>query len=508
MKTAALHSLGCKVNAYETAAMRRMLEEDGYRIVPFDERADVYVINTCTVTNIADRKSRQMLRRARKQNPNAIVVAVGCYAQSLVNKGLCDEEDAYVSQGGLGSGEEEYPLADIVLGTDKKGDLVAAINRFLSAEAGGSKTEGMPDVAESKSKAAVTRGAEPGSETERAEIGTAGSKTERAAIVAASKSKAAVTRETESGSETEGMTNAAYGDRVRAFIKVQDGCDRFCSYCVIPFVRGRSRSREKDDIIREVRQFAENGCREVILTGIHLSSYGERFEKDGGLLSLIEAVSMVDGITRIRLGSLEPGIITERFVERLSKAGKICPHFHLSLQSGCDATLKRMNRHYTSGEYMRKCRLLREYFDDPALTTDVIAGFPGESEEDFRESMAFIDSVDFYETHIFKYSRRDGTAAAQMEGQIAEEEKTRRSALLSELDRKKRRMFEARHVGKNVEVLVEERILRDEKYRQVGHTREYMPVGILSDEDLRGRTVNVLLEDGRKDDARAVIFRK
>ena len=427
MKKAALHNLGCKVNAYETEAMQEMLEQAGYEIVPFREGADIYIINTCTVTNIADRKSRQMLHRAHKMNPDAIVVAAGCYVQAQAEK------------------QEVDPCIDIVLGNNRKKDLIAVLEEYQQKKAEGECLEEVEDISRTK--------------------------------------------------DYEPLSLTKPGDHTRAYIKVQDGCNQFCTYCIIPYARGRVRSREVEDVIREVRALAENGYREVVLTGIHLSSYGIDFDGERHLLELIRAVHEVEGIRRIRLGSLEPGIITEEFAETLAALPKMCPHFHLSLQSGCDATLKRMNRRYTSGEYYEKCRILRKYFDRPALTTDVIVGFPGETEEEFRQSMEFVDKVDFYETHIFKYSRREGTKAAVMENQVSEQVKAQRSALMISLGEKKRRAYEESFVGSEVEVLVEEPDVIDGRKVQTGHTKEYIKVALESGEDLRNQIVKVRIDN-------------
>lgn len=422
-KKAALHNLGCKVNAYETEAMQEMLEKAGYEIVPFKEGADVYVINTCTVTNIADRKSRQMLHRARKMNPDAVVVAAGCYVQAQDGKG-------------------QDPCIDIVLGNNHKKDLVRILDEYAAERASAAEIE---DISRTR--------------------------------------------------EYESLHLTKPGDHTRAYIKVQDGCNQFCTYCIIPYARGRVRSRVMEDVLREVRELAEGGYKEVVLTGIHLSSYGIDFDRERHLLELIRAVHEVDGIERIRLGSLEPGIITEEFARELSRIPEICPHFHLSLQSGCDATLKRMNRRYTSAEYAEKCRILRKYFDDPALTTDVIVGFPGETEEEFRASYDFVDSIDFYETHIFKYSRRNGTKAAVMPDQVSEQVKAERSAVMIGLGERKRAAYEKRYVGREVEVLVEEDAVVDGRCVQVGHTKEYIKVALESNEDLKNRIVKVRIEN-------------
>ena len=422
-KKAALHNLGCKVNAYETEAMQEMLEKAGYEIVPFKEGADVYVINTCTVTNIADRKSRQMLHRARKMNPDAVVVAAGCYVQAQDGKG-------------------QDPCIDIVLGNNHKKDLVRILDEYAAKRASAAEIE---DISRTR--------------------------------------------------EYESLHLTKPGDHTRAYIKVQDGCNQFCTYCIIPYARGRVRSRVMEDVLREVRELAEGGYKEVVLTGIHLSSYGIDFDRERHLLELIRAVHEVDGIERIRLGSLEPGIITEEFARELSRIPEICPHFHLSLQSGCDATLKRMNRRYTSAEYAEKCRILRKNFDDPALTTDVIVGFPGETEEEFRASYDFVDSIDFYETHIFKYSRRNGTKAAVMPDQVSEQVKAERSAVMIGLGERKRAAYEKRYVGREVEVLVEEDAVMDGRCVQVGHTKEYIKIARESNEDLKNRIVKVRIEN-------------
>ena len=425
MKKAALHNLGCKVNAYETEAMQEMLEQAGYEIVPFKEGADVYVINTCTVTNIADRKSRQMLHRARKLNPEAVVVAAGCYVQT--------------------QGEREIdPCIDIVIGNNHKKDLVRILREY-----------------------------EENREKDRAgEIGDIN-----------------MTKEYES------LHLTRTGEHTRAYIKVQDGCNQFCTYCIIPYARGRVRSREMQDVEQEVRTLAGNGYQEVVLTGIHLSSYGIDFDGQRHLIELIRAVHEIEGIRRIRLGSLEPGIVTEEFAEALASMPKICPHFHLSLQSGCDAVLKRMNRKYTSGEYYEKCSILRKYFDAPALTTDVIVGFPGETEAEFQESYDFVDKVDFYETHIFKYSKREGTKAASMPDQVDEQIKAQRSARLIELGEKKRKAYEKKFIGRTVEVLVEEDAVIGGKNVQTGHTKEYIKIALDSEENLRNCIVNVQIDN-------------
>ena len=427
MKKVALHNLGWKVNAYETEAMQEMLEHAGYEIVPFQEGADIYVINTCTVTNIADRKSRQMLHRARKMNPDAVVVAAGCYVQAQAEKQVID------------------PCIDIVLGNNKKQDLLTALQAY--EEAHGDLRE-VIDINHTK--------------------------------------------------EYENLHLTKQGEHTRAYIKVQDGCNQFCSYCIIPYARGRVRSRAKEDVVAEVTDLAKNGYQEVVLTGIHLSSYGIDFENEDNLLSLIRAVHEIEGIKRIRLGSLEPRIITEEFVQAIAALPKMCPHFHLSLQSGCNETLKRMNRRYTSEEFYEKCEILRKYFEKPALTTDVIVGFPQETEEEFETTYEFLKKICFYETHIFKYSKREGTKAAVMQGQIPEQIKAKRSARLIELGEKNRRAYEESFLGKTVEVLVEEKSDVNGKEMWTGHTKEYMKIALESEKNLQNCILNVQIKDGRE----------
>lgn len=428
MKKAALHNLGCKVNAYETEAMQEMLEQNGYEIVPFKEGADVYVINTCTVTNMADRKSRQMLHRARKMNPDAVVVAAGCYVQAQET--------------------EVDPCIDIVIGNNKKKDLIQILEEYWQK-----KEAQMEEILPCK----------------------------REVI------------DINHTSEYEELHLSKTAEHTRAYIKVQDGCNQFCSYCIIPYARGRVRSRDRQDVVNEVQNLAKAGYKEVVLTGIHLSSYGVDTGDD--LLSLILAIHEIDGIERIRLGSLEPRIITDEFAKTIASLPKMCPHFHLSLQSGCNATLKRMNRKYSAEEYYEKCELLRKYFENPALTTDVIVGFPGETEEEFEESRAFVDKVNFYETHIFKYSKRQGTRAAVMENQVPEDIKTRRSNVLLDLNEKKQKEYEENLIGKTVEVLMEEAIERDGEIYQVGHTKEYVKVAVKTNENLSNQMTNVRIEN-------------
>lgn len=419
MKKAALHNLGCKVNAYETEAMQHLLEEAGYEIVPFTQKADVYVINTCSVTNMADRKSRQMLHKAKKNNPDSIVVAAGCYVQTSEKEVLNDLS------------------VDIVIGNDRKHDLV----RLLEEYSLDSVNDTVDDINDGKH-------------------------------------------------DFEELFIDQTKEHTRAFIKVQDGCNQFCSYCIIPYARGRVRSRRFENVIAEVERLAANGFKEVVLTGIHLSSYGVDFEEATGLLELIQAVNAVKGIERIRLGSLEPKIVTEHFASELSKLDKICPHFHLSLQSGCDATLKRMNRKYTTKEYERGCELLRKYFVHPAITTDVIVGFPGETEEEFEQTKAYLEHIHFYEMHIFKYSKRKGTRAAVMPDQIDEQIKAARSEKLIALGHDMSKEFRKFYIGKNEEVLFEENAVIGDKEYFVGYTKEYVKVAKKTDENLENQIVS------------------
>lgn len=425
-ETVALHNLGCKVNSYELEAMQQKLEAKGYRIVPFAPGADIYIINTCTVTNIADRKSRQMLHKAKKMNPKAVVVAVGCYVQA---KGEEIEKD---------------PSIDIVIGNNKKQDLIEILEAY---EKKGSNIED-----------------------------SAG----RMHMIDINHTQ-----------EYEALSISKTAEHTRAYIKVQDGCSQFCSYCIIPYARGRVRSRSKAEVLEEVKRLAGAGYQEVVLTGIHLSSYGVDFEEKDSLLELIRGVHQVEGIKRIRLGSLEPRIVTEEFALGISRLPKVCPHFHLSLQSGCDETLKRMNRRYTSGEYMEGCRILRKYYDNPALTTDVIVGFPGETEEEFEASRKFVEEVHFFETHIFKYSRRKGTKAAEMDAQLSEQKKHERSQILLALDEQRKKEYLESFAGKQIEVLMEEKINLDGTPYWVGHTREYVRAAVRSEDNLQNKMVLV-----------------
>ncbi|MBQ2283787.1 MAG: tRNA (N(6)-L-threonylcarbamoyladenosine(37)-C(2))-methylthiotransferase MtaB, partial [Agathobacter sp.] len=403
---------GCKVNAYETEAMQQMLVQAGYEIVPFTEKADVYVINTCSVTNMADRKSRQMLHRAKSKNPDSIVVAAGCYVQTKEQEAACDE------------------AIDIIIGNNMKHELVERIAEF---------------------------------EKERQDV-------------------CVVIDINDRQQEYEELFLETTGEHTRAFIKAQDGCNQFCSYCIIPYARGRVRSRKMENVLEEVNRLAKAGYQEVVLTGIHLSSYG--VDTGESLLELIQKINEIDTIKRIRLGSLEPRLITREFTEQLAKVEKICPHFHLSLQSGCDETLKRMNRKYTAEEYAASCEILREYFDHPAITTDVIVGFPGETEEEFATTKAFLERIHFYEMHIFKYSKRQGTRAAVMEDQIPEEIKTVRSSELIELGEKMSQEFREYYKNTTQEVLFEEKVTLNGEEVYVGYTKEYVKIAKASEDNL------------------------
>ncbi len=455
MKSVALHNLGCKVNAYEMDVMQQMLQEEGYVIVPFDEVADIYIVNTCTVTNIADRKSRQMLHQAKARNPKAIVVAVGCYVQTAGKEALSDD------------------CVDLAVGNNRKKDLASILRDFLA-------------------------------EREGAEYG------------------ADVIDINAPSCDYEEMTLKKPLGHTRAYIKIQDGCNQFCSYCVIPYARGRVRSRRWEDIRQEMEGLARTGCKEVVLTGIHISSYGIDFEdeawergesltdkretgqRDYGsrskLLDLLERISDVDGIERIRLGSLEPRIITEKSAARLAENRKLCPHFHLSLQSGCDDTLRRMNRHYTTAEYAAGVEYLRRAFSHPAITTDVIVGFPGETEQEFEETCEFLQRMNLYEIHIFKYSRRKGTRAADMPGQLTNAVQSARSGRLFALEKQQSHDFRAFYLGKEVTVLFEEKKEIDGGTYCVGHTKEYVKVAKktgenLSNQILTGRIVGFLEDE-------------
>ena len=420
MRKAAFHNLGCKVNSYETEAMQQLLEDAGYEIVPFREGADVYIINTCSVTNVADRKSRQMLHRAKKMNPSAAVVAVGCYVQAA------------------GAELKKDEAVDLIVGNNQKKDLVQILDDYFADHENSGE---ILDIGHSQ--------------------------------------------------EYEELHIRRIADHTRAFIKVQDGCNQFCSYCIIPYTRGRVRSRRPEDIEHEVRGIAEAGYKEIVLTGIHLSSYGVDFkdEQQENLLTLIKRLDQIPGIERLRLGSLEPRIVTREFAKELARLRTICPHFHLSLQSGCDATLKRMNRRYNAAEYQACCEILREEFDNPAITTDVIVGFPGETEEEFAETERFLKAIHFYEMHIFKYSRRAGTRAADMPDQVPEGTKSVRSDILLALEKQQSLEYRGRFLGTEEEILLEEPIEIDGTKYMMGHTRLYVKGAVPYEEGLKNKTV-------------------
>ena len=426
MRKAALHNLGCKVNSYETEAMTQLLKKAGYEIVSFQDQADVYIINTCSVTNMADRKSRQMLHKAKKQNPNAVVVATGCYVQTATEKVAQDLS------------------IDLVVGNNRKKDIVEILNEYYEEKEAGEqvKEEYVIDINHTD-------------EYEDLEIST-------------------VTEHT------------------RAHLKIQDGCNNFCSYCIIPYARGRIRSRTMESIKAELERLSASGFKEIVLTGINLSCYDDNGKK---LIDVIEMADNVNGIERIRLGSLDPEVVTEDFVERLGKVKKICPHFHFSLQSGCDKTLKAMNRHYTSDEYYEKCQLIRKYIDNPAFTTDVIVGFPGETEEDYISSREFVKKVKFAELHVFKYSKRDGTVAAKMPNQIDEKIKTLRSEDLIKTGEELTKEFRQAKIGQDTTVLFEEKILLDNKEYWVGHTVDYIKIALPEKENLEGQIRKVNVKD-------------
>lgn len=441
VKKVAFLTLGCKVNSYETEAMEQLFKDASYTVVEFSDQADIYVVNTCTVTNIADRKSRQMLHKAKKKNENAVVVAVGCYVQAA--KEALERDEAI----------------DLVVGNNQKKQIVSLVEAYLDNN---TCNEAVIDIADD--------------------------------------------------TEYEELAIGSLSEKTRAYMKIQDGCNQFCSYCIIPYTRGRIRSRKKEDILAEVHRLVEKGYKEVVLTGIHLSSFGmdsnsaEEYDQainqaqKTPLLQVITEISEVEGLERIRLGSLEPRIITDHFVKTLSKNKKFCPHFHLSLQSGCDTTLKRMNRKYDTTMYYEKCELLREYFDKPAITTDVIVGFPGETEEEFKITEEFLRKVKFAQTHIFKYSKRQGTKASSMENQVDESIKHKRSETLIALDKENSRSYYQSFIGEEDTVLFEEVITIEDKSYVVGHTGRYVKVAVEGDETLINKIVPVTIRDFVTDD--------
>ena len=401
-KKVAFVTLGCKVNQYETNAMAQKLIDAGYKIVEYGASPDIYIINTCTVTNMSDRKSRQMLRKAKDNNPNSKIIAVGCYVQ------VAKEEI------------EKIKEVDIILGNEEKKDIVKYCNELLDEEK--ENTEKVKDISSIK---------------EFSEFG-----------------------------------EIIYTEKTRAVIKVQDGCDNFCSYCIIPYARGRIRSRKPENVINEIKKIAKKGIKEVVITGIHIASYGRDFEEEYKLIDLLEEINKIEGIKRIRLGSIEPLLITEEFVKRLSKLEKICEHFHLSLQSGNDDTLKRMNRKYTTSQFKEIVKILKAAYPNSNLTTDIIVGFPGETEEEFKKTYQFLQEIKFYKMHIFQYSPRKGTIAAKMPNQISPEIKEERSKKLIELSDKNEEEYNKKYVGKNIEVLWEE----EKNGISKGHTSNYILV--------------------------------
>lgn len=424
MKKVAFITLGCKVNQYETNGMIQNFLQKGYEIVEHTKEADIYVVNTCTVTNIADRKSRQMLRRVKEQNPQAVVVACGCYVQVAKDEIQAIEE------------------IDLVIGNSEKNAMVEMVEKYLEKN---ERLKKVTDIMQQK---------------DYVELG-----------------------------------EITYTEKTRAVIKVQDGCDRFCSYCIIPYARGRVRSRKPEKVIHEIEKIAQKGIQEVVITGIHIASYGKDFKEEYGLIDLLEEINQVEGIQRIRLGSIEPLLITEKFIERLVKLEKICHHFHLSLQSGCDETLKRMNRRYSTQEFKEIVERLRKAYVDVILTTDIIVGFPGESQEEFEETYEFLKEIQFYKMHIFKYSPRKGTKAAQMKEQIDGKLKEERSQKLIVLSDQNEKEYNEKYLGKEVQVLCEEK--KDGFYQ--GHTKNYIRVKIKAKEELENKIVKVQVMKVEKD---------
>ena len=426
-KTVAACTLGCKTNQYETDGMMEILKKMGASVVNFEDTADVYLINTCSVTNMADKKSRQMIHRARKNNPEALVIACGCYVQAEKEK-LSQDKDI-----------------DIIISNNRKKDIGHVIAEYFNS----GETACFTDISREK-------------EFEELDV-----------------------------------NKPVY--HTRAYVKIQDGCNQFCTYCIIPYVRGRIRSRSMDSVIDEISRLAEAGVKEVVLTGIHISSYGRDMDGDTGLADLVENISKIEGIERIRLGSLEPGIITEEFAHRIKAVDKLCPHFHLSLQSGCDSVLKRMNRKYTCGEYMEKCELLRKVYKNPAITTDVIVGFPGETEEEFECTRKYLEDITLYEMHIFKYSQRKGTPAATMPNQVDPSVKNSRSDVLLAISEHNKHAYQDLFVGTTVKVLVEELVEKNGEEYMRGHTERYMDVhisteGITDPQSFKNRIVEVMYE--------------
>ena len=409
----ALHNLGCKVNNYEMDVMAQKIKEAGGKIVPFGEKADIYIINTCTVTNIADRKSRQMLHKAKKENPDSVVVAVGCYVETGID------------------GVKKDECIDLAVGNNKKSEIVEILDEFLEIR----------------------------NETDDKTLGGT-------SIIDINKT-----------SEYEDMTLNELPGRTRAYIKIQDGCNQFCTYCVIPYARGRIRSRDMEEILSEIKGLVQKGCKEVVLTGIHISSYGVD-KGQSAVIDLVEKINDIEGLERVRLSSLEPRIITKENAKRLGALDKLCPHFHLSLQSGSDSVLKRMNRHYTAADFKNGVEYLREVFGDPAITTDIIVGFPGETEEEFEECRKFVEDINFYEIHVFKYSPRKGTVAAGMKEQLTDRQKSERSDVLLDLTKAQSKSYREGFLGKELSVLWEDTEEINKITYVIGHTDRYVRVAV------------------------------
>ena len=438
MKRVAFHTLGCKVNLYETKAMEELVQAAGYGVVDFSEKADIYIVNTCSVTNIADKKSRQLLHKAKKENPHAVVVAVGCYVQSA--------EESLKRDGGI----------DIIVGNNRKKEIASILNGYF--------------------------------EEKEEETG-----------------KSSFVIDINKTNEYEELLVSKMSGHTRAFIKIQDGCNQFCTYCIIPYTRGRVRSRSAQEILEEIKGLVQAGYREFVLTGIHLTSYGADFLKEREktvtpLLTLIRQIGEMEGVSRIRLGSLEPRIIDDAFVESLGAVSAFCPHFHLSLQSGCDETLRRMNRRYTTEDFARGVDLIRRHFMHPAITTDIIVGFPGETEEEFEASRRFVETIGFFEPHIFPYSKREGTKAAGLPGQVDKKTKAQRASVLSSLGETMSREFLCHRLGKEEEVLMEEELETEGGRYMMGHTKEYIRVAVPYRENLKNKLVRGTIGDFLKTD--------
>jgi threonylcarbamoyladenosine tRNA methylthiotransferase MtaB len=481
-KTVAFLTLGCKVNSYETEAMQKIFEDAGFFVVDFTKPSDVYVVNTCTVTNIADRKSRQMLHKARKINASAVVVAVGCYAQTAGE--VLEQDDAI----------------DIVIGNNKKKDIIHILNDYYEARSKGNIRPVRSEGAFKEAKPQESNAQESNSqvlnssklnqqETDTTMIEEPKYKNTLDHNITNKGNIIDISSET----EYEELNIESVAEKTRAYIKIQDGCNQFCSYCIIPYARGRVRSRAEESILSEVSKLVQKGYKEIVLTGIHLSSYGVDFDKKETakhhLLELIIKLSSIEGLERIRFGSLEPRIITEEFAQTLSGNTKICPHFHLSLQSGCDETLKRMNRKYSAEEYYEKCKLLRKYFDNPAITTDVIVGFPGETEAEFEETKHFLRKISFAQMHIFKYSVRKGTRAEHMPDQVREEAKTVRSNALIQLEEIMEKEYRSAFIGRTENILIEETMVMDGQAYQIGHNERYLKLAVKTAKDLNNRII-------------------